>query len=141
MTTQINPYLSFSGNCREAMSFYKDCLGGELTLQTVAESPMADQWPAALQQGVLHAALIKNGVLLLGSDMPSPDGDALVNGNAVALSLTCATPEEMDTFFEKLAAGGQVIRAPHEFFAGKIAALKDRFGMSWILYYSTMPQS
>ncbi len=79
--------------------------------------------------------------MLLGSDMPGPDGEALVSGNAVALSLTCGTAEEMDTFFEKLSSGGQVIRAPHEFFAGKIAALKDRFGMSWILYYSKEPQS
>ena len=35
--TQINAYLTFNGNCREAMQFYTDCLGGELYLQTIGE--------------------------------------------------------------------------------------------------------
>lgn len=39
--TQINAHLIFSGNYREAMNFYKSCLGGELTLQTIGESPLA----------------------------------------------------------------------------------------------------
>ena len=43
---QLNPYLNFDRNCREAMNFYKDCLGGELFLQTVGEMPeMAAQMP------------------------------------------------------------------------------------------------
>ncbi len=33
--TQIHSYLTFSGNCREAMTFYRECLGGILMLQTV----------------------------------------------------------------------------------------------------------
>jgi PhnB protein len=33
--TEINPYLNFNGSCREAMNFYKECLGGELTLMAV----------------------------------------------------------------------------------------------------------
>lgn len=43
--TQINSYLTFNGNCREAMNFYKDCLGGELILQTIGESPLAYKMP------------------------------------------------------------------------------------------------
>ena len=38
---QLNAYLRFNGKCREAMTFYQACLGGELTIQTVGESPMA----------------------------------------------------------------------------------------------------
>ncbi len=62
--TQINAYITFNGNCSEAMTFYKKCLGGELTMQTVKESPMADQWPAEVQQNILHATLVKNDVML-----------------------------------------------------------------------------
>ena len=52
---QLNPYLNFNNNCREAMSFYKDCLGGELVLQTVGEMPaMAAQMPPAYE-GPYHA--------------------------------------------------------------------------------------
>jgi PhnB protein len=35
--TQINGYLHFNGDCREAMTFYRECLGGELSLQTIGE--------------------------------------------------------------------------------------------------------
>jgi PhnB protein len=31
----LNAYIKFNGNARKAFAFYKDCLGGELTLLTV----------------------------------------------------------------------------------------------------------
>jgi PhnB protein len=55
--TQINPYLHFDGNCREAMTFYRESLGGELALQAVGDSPMASQMPAEAQKKILHASL------------------------------------------------------------------------------------
>ena len=57
--TQINAYLTFSGNCREAMNFYKSCLGGELTLQTIGESPLGDKMPPQMKDSILHSTLIK----------------------------------------------------------------------------------
>ena len=45
MAQQINSYLTFSGNCREAMNFYVTCLGGELVFQTIGESPLANKMP------------------------------------------------------------------------------------------------
>jgi len=129
---QINPYLVFNGNCREAMVFYQACLGGELTLQTVADSPMASQWPADVQENILHATLLKGNLVLLASDMGGP-GD-MVTGNTIFLSLTCSSQQEIKTFFTGLAAGGQVTRPLHDFFAGTIGAITDKFGMNWLLY-------
>ena len=131
MQTQINPYLVFNGNCREAMAFYQRCLGGELRLTKVAESPMADQWPAAVQQDILHASLVKDGLVLLASDMAGPGGS--VRGNAISLALNCSTEEEIETFFSKLAEGGRVSHPLHQFFDGTIGALTDQFGMNWVL--------
>jgi PhnB protein len=42
---QVNPYLIFQGNCREAMNFYKNCLGGKLDIKTIGEADFADQIP------------------------------------------------------------------------------------------------
>lgn len=53
--TQINSYLTFNGNCREAMTFYQECLGGELFMQTIGESPMAEQMPLPMKESILHA--------------------------------------------------------------------------------------
>ena len=68
---QINSYLTFNGNCREAMNFYKECLGGKLNLQTIGESPMADKMPATMKHSILHSELRKGNVVLMGSDMVS----------------------------------------------------------------------
>ena len=38
--TQLSPYINFNGECRQAMHFYQECLGGELHLQTIAGSPI-----------------------------------------------------------------------------------------------------
>ena len=38
MASRLNPYISFEDNAaREAMEFYKDVFGGELTLNTFGE--------------------------------------------------------------------------------------------------------
>jgi len=128
--TQINPYLTFNGNCREAMTFYKECLGGDLILQTVADSPMADQWPPDVQQNILHASLQKNSLVLLASDMAGRDG--VVRGNTISLSLVCSSEEEINEFFTNLSQGAKVTHPLHRFFAGTIGALTDKFGMNWL---------
>lgn len=127
----INPYLIFTGQCREAMTFYRDCFGGVLTMQTVAESPMADQWPEAVQQHILHASLTKDSLLLLGSDMGG--AGTLTQGNTIVLALKCDTEEEIETFFNNLSEGGHVTHSLHRFFNGTIGSLTDKFGMSWVL--------
>jgi len=105
--TLINPYLTFNGNCSKVMAFYKECLGGELSLQMVEGSPMANQWPAEAQKNILHASLNKDGfVQILGSDMGGTGTG--VSGNIISLSLSCSTGEELNTFFTNLSSGGQV---------------------------------
>lgn len=131
--TQINAYLSFDGNCREAMTFYRDCLGGELTLQTVADSPMADQWPPQAQDNILHATLLNGSLILMASDMGGPG--KLVRGNTISLSLTCSNEREIKLCYSNLSEGGLATRPLHDFFGGRIGMLTDRFGMNWLLYY------
>lgn len=96
--TQINAYLTFSGNCREAMNFYKSGLGGELTLQTIGESPLADKMPPQMKGSILHSTLTKDKLVLMGTDCVAPPG--LIKGNSVSLSLNCSNEEEI-RFFSK----------------------------------------
>jgi len=105
---QINAYLTFNGNCREAMTFYKECLGAELSMmQTIGGSTIADKMPVEVHNNILHARLVKDGLVLLsGSDMVGPEG--IVKGNAVTLSLDCGSEEEIHTLFSKLSSGGNV---------------------------------
>ena len=59
MDMQIQSYLTFNGNCREAMNFYQRCLGGELAFQTVGESPLSDHMPAQMKDCILHSTLTR----------------------------------------------------------------------------------
>jgi PhnB protein len=131
--TQINAYLTFNGNCREAMTFYQACLGGELNMQTVEGSPMENEMPAEAKYRILHASLIKDSLVLLGSDMAGPDG--VVKGNTISLSLNCNSEKEIKTYFSNLSSGGQIVHPLHEFFAGTMGTLTDKFERDWLLYY------
>ena len=132
--TTIIPYVNFNGNCREAMSFYKSCLGGELTLQKIGESPMAAHMPSELASHILHGKLVNNHLVLMGSDMR---GESLVEGNTIGLCLNCTRENEMNTFYNNLQAGGQVIMELHQSFWGATyAELTDKFGVNWMLHYS-----
>jgi len=133
--TQLNTYLRFNGNCREAMNFYKSCLGGELTLQTVAESPIAAQLPPEAGNNVMHATLTKGSLALAGSDMAPDEG--LKRGNHMVLMLNCSSAEEIQTFFEKLSTGGQLLMPLQtEFWGDTFGMLTDKFGNEWMLNYA-----
>ena len=137
--TLINAYLTFGGNCSEAMNFYKDSLGGELTLQTIGESPLADKMPAQMKDCILHATLTKGNVVLMGSDMVSDKG--LVKGNAVSMAINCSSDEEIKTFYEKLSAGGNRDHALEETFWGAtFGDLTDKYGNHWLLNYEKEQQ-
>ena len=133
---QLNPYLSFAGNCREAMTFYQSCLGGELMVQTFEDSPMADQVPAGARQQVLHSMLSSGRVVLFASDMGGGPASGLIAGNTVSLCLNCDSKEELTALFEKLSEGGTVLDPPAEMFWGTFGSITDRFGMSWLFNYS-----
>ena len=103
---QLNPYLNFNGQCREALTFYQECLDGELQLQKICESPMAATMPSEKGAHILHGCLTRNGtVLLMGSDMI---GNQLQPGNSINLCLNCTSNDEINTLFNRLSAGGQV---------------------------------
>jgi PhnB protein len=132
--TQINPYLSFNGNCREAMTFYKECLGGELTVQTVKGSPIEDQCPEEIRHHVLHASLLKDNLVLLASDMIGVDG--FIKGNTIALSLNCSSEKEIEIFFSKLSSGGQITHPlEKQFWGASFGVLTDKYGIKWMLNY------
>ena len=82
----LNAYLKFNGNCKEAMSFYKDCFGGELTIQKVEDSPLKDKMSPDSLKKVMHATLLSDGLVILGSDMIGSEG--LTKGNSILLSVT-----------------------------------------------------
>jgi PhnB protein len=131
---RINAYLTFNGNCREAMTFYRECLGGELFVQTIGESPMADKIPPQIRDNVLHSTLAKGSLLIMASDMVSEQG--LKKGNTVSLMLQCSSEEEIKHCYARLSRGGQATHPLENTFWGALFGdLTDKFGNHWLLNY------
>lgn len=131
---RINSYLTFNGNCRDAMSFYKECLGGDLVLQTVGESPLAERMPKQMRDCILHSTLTNDMLVLLATDMAPSSG--LVRGNAISLALDCGSENEIRDCYSKLASGGTADHPLEETFWGALfGGLTDRFGNHWLLNY------
>jgi PhnB protein len=134
-STQLAPYLSFSGNCRQAMEFYQSCLGGNLQVQTFAGAPM--DIPADMEHQVLHSMLTSDYLTLMASDMADVR-EPLKVGNNVSLCLNCSSDEEITRLFSQLSDGGSVVDPLADAFWGaKFGALTDRFGTRWLLNYET----
>jgi PhnB protein len=132
--TRINTYLTFNGNCREAMTFYKDCLGGELYCQTIGESPLSEQMPQRMKDALLHATLTHDDWVLMGSDMVSETG--FIRGNAVSLLLNCGSEADIRRFYAALASGGQATHPLENTFWGALfGGLTDKFGNRWLLNF------
>ena len=132
----INSYLTFNGNCREAMTFYKECLGGELTFQTVGELPLptSEPMPSCLENCIVHALLINDALILAASDMVPENG--LIKGNSVSLLLNCTSEDEAREYYNKLSAGGEATHPLENTFWGAIFGdLTDRFGNQWLISY------
>jgi PhnB protein len=131
----INAYLTFNGNCHEAMTFYKACLGGELKFQTIGESPMADKMPAQMKEQILHATLTKGGLILMASDMVSDEG--LTKGNTISLALICSSEEEIQHCYKALSAGGKANHPlENTFWGATFGDLTDKYGNHWILNFT-----
>jgi len=131
---QINSYLTFAGNCREAMNFYRSCLGGDLMIQTIGETPLGKEMPKEMKDRILHATLTRNKLVLMASDMV-PDG-GLKRGNGVSLSLECSSEDEIRIMYEKLAEGGKKDHPIENTFWGALFGdLTDRFGNHWLLHF------
>src|SRR5262245_28899693 len=119
----LNPYLTFSGNCREAMTYYNSILGGELNFIVVGESLVADQVPPAFKAQLLHSSLKTYDLELMATDMQP---EAVQGGNDVHLALICKSETETRDLFEKLSAGGRVKQPLMEMFFGLIGSVTDR---------------
>lgn len=131
---QIIPYLNFNGTTREVMSFYQQCIGGELVLQKVAESPMAAKVSSELGNHILHSSLTKNDFAIMASDMR---GNKISMGNNVILCINCTNGEELNSFFNNLSSGGTIQEPLHQTFWGATyGKLTDKYGIHWMFNYS-----
>jgi PhnB protein len=127
-------YLSFNGNCAQAMRFYERALGGKLeVLLRNADSPMAAHTPKEHADRIIHARLaLPDGGVLYAGDCPSQMNYSGIHG--VGLTLNFDSVEQATAAFNALADGGSVSMALQPMFWARIwGMLTDKFGTPWIV--------
>src|SRR4051812_7577523 len=91
---QLNPYLTFNGQCEEALNFYQRCLGGKIEAMMPHEgSPAAEQVPPEWRKKILHARLSVDGQVIMASDAP-PDRYRPPQGFSMSIGFKTAAEGE-----------------------------------------------
>ena len=129
---QLNPYLTFNGQCEAAFKFYEQCLGGKIVaMMPHAGTPAEEHVPAEWRNKIIHARLIVGDDVLMGSDAP-PDRYEASKGFSVTLGFD--NPAEAERVFNALAEKGTVQMPIQEtFWAVRFGMLVDRFGIPWMI--------
>ena len=129
---QLNPYLVFNGQCEAAFKFYEKALGGKIeAIMTHGESPMSQQVPPEWRNKVMHARMVVDGQVLMGSDAP-PDHYEGTKGFSLAIGLKA--PAHAERIFNELSQDGTVqMPLQQTFWAVRFGMLVDRFGIPWMV--------
>jgi len=133
MKGQLTPYLSFDGNAKQALEFYKEVLGGEIIgIQTFGEADYPT--PPEADNRVMHAKLSKGDISLMFSD--TFPGQSVVVGTNITLTLEPESDEEIQSLYDALRKGGKALTELEDTFWGaKYARVQDQFGIIWELNY------
>jgi len=132
---KVEPYLFFDGRAEEALTFYRDVLGAEVTeLLRFSDSPEplpADMVPPGSENKVMHASFRIGDTTVMASDgrcMGQP------NFRGVSLTLSVDDDDEAERLFAALGDGGQVqMPMAKTFFSSRFGMVGDRFGVSWMV--------
>jgi len=126
-------YLTFAGNCEEAMNFYKDVLGGEFLVTMRYSDGPPEYSVEGKEDKIMHTTLA------FGKDCELKASDTfhkpVIMGNAYTVSINADDELHGQKIFNGLSAQGGVIEMPFQpvFWGGKFGNLTDQFGIQWMI--------
>jgi len=128
----LTPFLLFDGNCAEAMTFYQACLGGELRITRLADTPMKNHMPPEKHQRVTYAYLKSSAIEFSATDWLHPV-QTPQKGNTVAMYINGGKYEELRVIFDCLAKGADktLLDDLREMPFGTYGHLADKYGVHW----------
>lgn len=137
----VQPYLFFDGRCEEAVKFYQNALGAEVTMllryKDSPEPPQPGMVPPGSEEKIMHSSFRIGETTVMASDgrcagQPSFQG--------FSLSISVASEAEAERLFGRLAEGGQVqMPLARTFFSPRFGMVADRFGVGWMVI--VLPES
>lgn len=120
-------FLTFSGQCAQALKYYKKCFGGDLLLHTMADEFSGMYLDKQMQGVVVSATLTNNYFKLVATDLTGDAG--IVIGNNISILVECASLNERDRFTNFLSDQKTAYSQNHD----KLISVLDRYNINWIL--------
>jgi PhnB protein len=126
-------YLTFDGNCEEAMNFYKEVLNGEFTvMMRYADGPPEYRVKGA-EDKLMHTTItFGDGCELKASDTLHK---TVVKGNSYTVSIMADDEAHGEKIFNGLSGNGGTVEMPFQkvFWGGRFGNLVDQFGVQWMI--------
>ena len=129
---QMNPYLTFDGQCEAAFKFYAKVLGGKVeALMRFKGTPAEEHVPAGWAKKVLHSQLVAGKNVLMGSDAPPGRYEKM---KGISVTLVFDDLKEGKRVFKALAKNGKVdMEFQETFWAAGFGTLVDQYGTPWMI--------
>lgn len=117
-------FITFSGNCKEALMLYQACFGGDLHLETFDE-----ELDGYAEKPVIRGSLISDSIVIHGSDMVHDEGRKI--GNYLSVFLPCKDAGHRNTLIAKLkpVAGPATVDNDDQ----QLIEITDAFDVRWVL--------
>lgn len=116
-------FITFSGNCKQALQFYQSCLGGLLYLDIFKDNLSEYSNPP-----VIRGKLITEDLIIQGSDLVHSEGRHV--GNFMAIYMRCESIASRGILVKKLSTGH--IPIDDQIDNQELIELSDQFGVRWI---------
>ncbi len=135
----VEVYLTFNGNCREAVEYYAEVFGADKPqIMAFGDSKPNPEYPLPEEAKnlVMHARLTISGSTVMFSD--TFPGSPFTQGNNITLAIVSKDIDEIKSVFNKLKEGGTVGMELQETFWSKCyGQLTDKFGIGWQLSHDS----
>lgn len=117
-------FITFSGNCKKALSFYQICFGGQLQFDNFEKELQG--YP---EMPVVCGSLISERIIIHGSDLVHEEGRKL--GNHMAVFLPCRNIYDRTELLRKLESNKK--KTVRKTDAEKLIEVTDAFDVRWVL--------
>jgi PhnB protein len=136
--TEVNPYVTFDGDCEEAINFYKANLGAVvLFTQRYGESPMKGTGP---DDKIMHCTIKIGDSTIMACDNMSAEHPTTV-GNNISLAVGMNDARQAEEMFKKMSAGGTItMPMQKQSWGDEFGMCVDGFGVPWLVNIS-QPQA
>ncbi len=118
-------FLTFSGNCRKALTYYQTCFGGTLQFETFEK-----ELPGYTDMPVVSGSLISDSIIIHGSDLVHNEGRTV--GNYMSIFLQCENTYNRQTLIGKLKFNKKNLFTKNND-DQKLVEVIDAFDVRWVL--------